>query len=82
MTVESDIRALKHQVTLLNATVHCIATVLTENQKSQALALFDPLTHFVQAKLEASTSSDEELNALVEIRESLRKALLRQSQNL
>ena len=81
MTIESDIRTLKHQITMLNAAMHCVCAVLTEDQKRQALDLFDPLTQFAQAKLEASTSGDEELNFLIELRETLRKALLRPSQN-
>jgi hypothetical protein len=79
MTTESDLRLLKQQVTLLNAAVHALCAVLSNDQKLRAIELFEPATQFVQAKLEASTAPDEELNFLVGLRESLRAALLRQS---
>ena len=79
MTTESDQRLLKQQVTLLNAAVHALCAVLSNDQKLRALEFFDPATQFVQAKLEASTAPDEDLNFLVDLRDSLRAALLHQS---
>ena len=79
MTTESDLRLIKQQITLLNAAVHALCAVLSRQQKLQALELFEPATQFVQAQLEASTAPEEELNFLVDLRESLRAALLHQS---
>lgn len=78
---QPDARQLAQQINILNAAVHAICFVLTADQKRQALDVFEPLTQFVQAKLEASPSPDEELKALVELQQSIRLALLRPSQN-
>jgi len=76
---QPDARQLAQQINILNAAVHAICVVLTDDQKRQALDVFEPLTQFVQAKLEASPSPDDELKAVVELQQSIRSVLLRQS---
>lgn len=78
---QPDARQLAQQINILNAALHAICIVLTDDQKRQALEVFEPLTQFVQAKLEASPSPDDELKALVELQQSIRSVLLRQSQS-
>lgn len=75
MSIDQDIRLLKHQITLLNVAVHAISRNLTPEQKAAALSEFSAFSQAAQSHLEASRSSEEDLTFFVDIRQSLEKAL-------
>lgn len=75
MSIEDDVRFLKHQITLLNAAVHVIARHLPQEQKALALPQFQALAQITQAHLEASSLSDCDLEFFLGIRQTLEAAL-------
>jgi len=75
MSIENDIRFLKHQITLLNAAVHVIARHLSQEQKAAALPQFQAFAQVAQAQLEASPLSDKDLEFFVGIRQTIEAAL-------
>lgn len=68
-------RELAQQVNALNATVHVLLSMLSPDQQAQAAAQLEPLLQFARAKLESSRASDEEVERLSELHESLLTAL-------
>ena len=75
MSIDNDIRLLKHQITLLNAAVHVIARHLPQEQKALALPQFQSLAQVAQAHLEASSAPDRDLAFFLGIRQTLEAAL-------
>lgn len=75
MDPQSDIRALKHQVTLLNIALHSIAHTMGPAQKRDALKYFSEGTQFAQSKLESSAVEEDELKRFIDLRESIERAL-------
>jgi hypothetical protein len=66
---------LARQINVLNSAVHVLCAVLTAEQQARASVLLAEALQRVQANLESSAASDEELSRHVELQASLLKAL-------
>ena len=77
---EPNLRLLTHQVSLLNAAVHAICAVASDDQKLKIERIFVELAQQAQAALEASSAPEAELQFFVQIRQSLEGAITHRGQ--